>query len=195
MKSNIILVFLLMSFFSEAQYPYTDSLRYVNTHLLIRDLLWSGQDEGFYVGITGSGEIKSLGLGGEVKFYSAYYDKLLSLSFYANTRHLYSSNESLPTTAISCGTHLSILALEGTIYIGGEQTRFYLTPKIGVDWGNFSVFAGYGFPIGTNRLAKSYSPTISVKYFIHLNAISYYFSRKNSWMKYGTKPASTFFLN
>lgn len=195
MRSSVTLVFLLMCFSSEAQNAYTDSLRRVNKRMLLSDLFWSGQDDGFYAGITGSGELKSLGLGVGAKFYSAYYSPLLSSSLYSNARHLYTSNESLSHTAISCGAHFSILALEGTVYMGGEHTRWYVTPKIGMDWGNFSIFAGYGFPIGTNGLSRSYSPTISVNYFIHLNAISYYFSRKNSWLRSETKPAYSPFSN
>lgn len=181
------LVFVFIAVFAVAQYDYSDSLRRKNNKMLIGDLFWSDYDDGFYLGALGSYEMQSAAAGGEVKYYASYYHYHISGSVYANARQLYTNDPSLPNTAVGAGVHFTIFALEGNVYLGGDRTRWYLTPKVGFDMGSFSIFYGYGLRLGPKDLSTNYSHSVSVKYFLHLGAFASHKSRKESWTKYGFK--------
>jgi hypothetical protein len=124
---------------------------------------------GIYAGVTNHYELSCYSLGGEGKLYLAYIIPLLSCSMYANYKHLYvSENKSIPSNAISLGGHLGLVGLEGTCYFNRDQKLYYLTPKIGYDTGNFSLFYGYSFTVNKAEYSGGiYGHNISFKYLIN----------------------------
>jgi hypothetical protein len=74
----------------------------------------------------------------------------------------------MPDMAIGAGVHLTIFGLEGNVYLGGDRPLWYVTPKIGMDWGNLSVFYGYGLPVSSNGLPSRYGHSVSLKYSLYL---------------------------
>lgn len=167
-----VLLFMLLCVPASVSAQSADTLlqlpRQGRAGLFVENLFWSDAQGGFYIGTIGSYEMNHYALGGEAKLYASFYHALLSNSIYANARHLYTSQPGLPNTAIGVGVHLLIFGLEGNAYLGGDKDRWYLTPKIGMDWGNASLFYGYGFPLGTNDLSPVYRHSLSVKYSFYL---------------------------
>lgn len=191
MKIILLFLILLAAPLVKAQYPYTDSLRRLNNRMLLSDMLWSDAGEGIFIGPVAAYEMKTATLGGEAKYYAAYYHYLLSGSIYANARHIFSNDRTMPNTVIGVGAHFLIFGLEANAYLGGDHTRWYLTPKIGIDKGSFSVFYGYGIRLSSSDLASGYGHSLTVKYAINLSEIQYHRSRKKSWTTLGPHPKFT----
>lgn len=129
--------------------------------------------EGFFVGVTNQYELTRYSLGAEVKVYGAVYTPLLSASIYTNYRHLFGTEAlDIPSNAISLGGHCSFLGLEATCYFDRKQTLLYLTPKIGLDMGNISLFYGYSLSLNKSNFKGVYGHNIAFKYQLHLSAYS-----------------------
>lgn len=184
MKKMLLSLLLFTAGNASAQHPYTDSIRRVHNRMLLEDMLWSESTSGWYVGAIGAYDMKSPSLGAEAKFYGASHF-LISGSAYGNYRRIYSGNPELPHTAFGLGVHFLIFGLEGNMYLNSDRNWWYLTPKIGFDNGNFSIFYGYGLPLGPNDLSANYGQSLSVKYSLYLGAFDLRKTRRDSWIRHG----------
>lgn len=128
-------------------------------------------DGPFYLGVTNSFDLKSYALGAEFKAYTAGYIPLASISIYGNFKNvMWSFFDGTDFKSVSLGGHFAIFGLEGTMYFRESEKFFYLYPKIGFDYGSLSAFYGYGIPLSDSPFDKSYRNSISIKYFLYLNA-------------------------
>lgn len=159
-----------------------DSLRCINTRQAIGDVFRSGNDGGIYLGAVSQFEMKTVSAGGELKLYDAYYTPYYSGSVYVNYRHLFLPEGSpVPASCIGAGMHFTIIGLEGNMYFGNNKRLWYLSPNVGIDYGNLRFYYGYQFPLGHNEFRGAYRHLIAIKYALYLSAYKNYRSRKKSW--------------
>ena len=158
-----------------------DSLRKINNKQTLSSLLYNGNTDGLiYVGLITSCEISSFFLGGEIKLYDSYYLPLYSGSIYANYKHSIDPQKKVNFNAISIGGHFTFIGLEGTVYFNNEKTFAYIIPKVGFDYGTWSIFYGYGIPITTKYSQELSGHNLSLKYNLYLSAFKNHKSRRKS---------------
>jgi hypothetical protein len=182
---STILSFIVINIYSqnwEENLKYrSDSLRKINNKQTLSSLLYNrNTDDLIYVGLTSSYEISSMFIGGEFKLYQSYYSPLYSGSIYVNYEHTIDPNTEVNFNAISMGGHFTFAGLEGTVYFKNEEKFTYITPKIGFDYGTWSVFYGYGIPISSKYSQDLRDHNISLKYNLYLSAFKYHKLRRKS---------------
>lgn len=187
MKKIILLVFINSLVFkgssqnSDALKNKEDSLRKYNNIKTLSSLLYNSNTDGlFYCGITTSFELSTFFVGGEFKLYESYYIPLLSGSIYTNFKRAINNNAQKDFNAISLGAHFTFLGLEGTAYFNNKQTFFYIIPKVGFDYGSWSIFYGYGIPLSKPHLEGTNGHNINLKYSLYLSAFKYHKMRRKS---------------
>jgi hypothetical protein len=116
----------------------------------VDETFWGGID-GLFLSIDNRYELKTYGLGFQVKAWAMYPQlPLVSFSYYLGYRYLFDFQK-LDNTINHCfstGIQFSIIGLETNIYFGKhDQFLWNIMPKIGVDFGYLSLFYGYGLPI------------------------------------------------
>jgi|GEM_PF-5927862 len=160
---------------------YVERLRKSNNRQTFSDLFFSEMEDGIYCGVTNHFELLTYAIGGELKFYESYYSPFFSGSVYLNQRHLFNSEtSSIPSNVTSIGIHFTIFGLEANCYYNKASTLLYLTPKIGYDRGNFSIFYGYSLPLNHSTYTQNYGHSISVKLELYLSAFKYHRMRRES---------------
>lgn len=160
-----------------------DSLRRLNRQMTISELFWnSDSDQLCYLGISNSFEMKSYCIGGEFKFYGSSYDPLLSGSLYGNFRTtIYHFDDTPDFNAVSFGGHLGIFGAEVIGYFNRNAEYYYFAPKIGYDYGSWSAFYGYNFPISPTEYKGNHGHNLSLKYHLYLSAFTYHKMRRQSY--------------
>lgn len=186
-KLILVIVYGLVQFWSYSQDWETwienraDSLRKINNKQTFRSLIYNSNSDGlFYLGLTNSFELSSYFMGGEFKMYDSYYSPLLSMSLYSNYRITPFNLEKNYFSSFSLGVHCTFLGLESIVYSTNKINYFYLTPKLGFDYGSWSLFYGYNLPISTPRLEEYSGHNISFKYHLYLSSFKYHKMRKKS---------------
>ena len=160
-----------------------DSLRKQNNRMTFSALFWNGDSDGLiYMGVSNSYEMNSYCLGGELKLYDSYFSPWFSGSFYANYRTAVRTFDDTPDfNALSIGTHLGIFGLEGIAYFNRNATEYYLAPKIGYDYGSWSVFYGYNLLLSAPEYNEIPGHNFSLKYHLYLSTFKYHRMRRKSY--------------
>jgi hypothetical protein len=167
---------------NEIQLNHKDSLRKASMKMAISDLFYNKNCDGlYYLGLSNSFEINSYYIGGEFKLYDSYYTPFLGFSIFTNFRtQIVSFSELNNLNAFSIGGNISILGIEMTTYFKKNEFYNFLTPKIGFDYGSWSVFYGFSFPNHNSHIQGISRHSLSVKYYLYLSTIKYYKMRKKS---------------
>lgn len=160
-------VFLLLLFVTRFGFSQTDN-EYNYWSRLKSDFFWSDYEVGFYVGPTVGIEKFGVSVGGELKFYGAYYMPLGSISFYGNYRRgLQTYRHNIPQNVIGFGAHIGIFGLEVSSHFGDKPPLYKLTPKLGFDWGNVSIFYGYDINLTKRKIPAYMNHSITLKYSVY----------------------------
>ena len=161
-----------------------DSLKTINNKQTLSSLFYNTNSDGLiYVGVTNSFEFSSYFIGGEFKLYDSYYTPLFGLAVYSNYRYSPYNNPQRGFNAISIGANFSLIGMEFSVYFREKHSYVYFNPKIGFDYGSWSVHYGYNFAVSKPKFASVSGHNISFKYYLYMSSLKHHKSRKKS-MRY-----------
>lgn len=166
MKKTILVAILLISNFSFSQESKKEKTRQFFSYMFCPE-----GEMGLYIGITQGLEKLNYSIGGEGKLYASYYNyPILSGSIYLNYRNLLLKDKyQMPEHSIGIGAHFSIIGLEASVLFEKSKNPIWrITPKLGFDWGNISLFYGYDINLNSENKRAFLNHNIQLKYSIFI---------------------------
>jgi hypothetical protein len=133
------------------------------------EMFYSYSELGLYLGVPVGFEKSNFSIGAEAKLYGAYYSPIVSGSAYVNYRKLLLSNKyQIPSHSLAIGGHFMFFGLEiGALFENKDQI-WRITPKLGFDWGNISLFYGYDINLNSENKRAFLNHNIQLKYSIYI---------------------------
>lgn len=161
---------------------WNKSAKRASLKMALGDFFLFSSQGNYFLGLTQHLDMRNYALGGEFKGYFAPYELfIISRSLYVNYRRpLIDQAFSPPQNVFSIGGHFGIFGLEANAYADKTSRLFYLTPKIGLDNGHFSLFYGYSIALTSTDFKGTFGHNVAFKYFVDLGAFRWHRSRVSS---------------